>query len=202
MTPACESYPQRQSVECLPRLQPTGSSTLPRKGEVRLRRPSPSDRKARPNIENKNKRQSEQRPMTADRNPTNPFNRFMTAYPEREGGHDLETSYREWTRAIERADIETIIAGAIRYRMATAGRPARYIMSARRWLAEMHWCDSTPVSGSPCAAMVWISYGSKEWAAWAEHYRATRGKTPPQDRRGGWRFPSRIPPAIGTGSHP
>jgi hypothetical protein len=46
------------------------------------------------------------------------------------------------------------------------------------------------------ASMVWISASAPEWRAWAAYWRATKGKTPPQDKRGGWRFPSRTPPAI------
>lgn len=44
-------------------------------------------------------------------------------------------------------------------------------------------------------AQVWVRYGSPEWNAWSAFYRTTKGKTPPQDKRGGWRFPSRFPPA-------
>jgi hypothetical protein len=46
------------------------------------------------------------------------------------------------------------------------------------------------------AGPVWIASGSPEWRAWAAFYRATRGKTPPQDKAGGWRFPSRFPPSL------
>jgi hypothetical protein len=37
---------------------------------------------------------------------------------------------------------------------------------------------------------VWLSSGSPEWRAWT----AYRGRSPPIDKRGGWRFPSRWPP--------
>lgn len=134
--------------------------------------------------------------MTADRNSTDSFAQFMAIYPEREGGQDRDAAHIEWVKATKRAAPASIIDGAVRYRMATQGRPARYIMSARRWLADSHWRDAAMSSAPPCAALVWIPYGSKEWSAWAEHYRATRGKTPPQDRRGGWRFPSLIPPSL------
>ena len=46
------------------------------------------------------------------------------------------------------------------------------------------------------ASTVWISASAPEWRAWASYWRETKGRTPPQDKRGGWRFPSRIPPAI------
>jgi hypothetical protein len=49
------------------------------------------------------------------------------------------------------------------------------------------------------APSVWISASAPEWRAWAEYWRATKGRTPPQDKRGGWRFPSRTPPAMSIG---
>ena len=46
------------------------------------------------------------------------------------------------------------------------------------------------------ASSVWISATSPEWRAWAAYWRETKGKAPPTDKRGGWRFPSRTPPGI------
>lgn len=44
------------------------------------------------------------------------------------------------------------------------------------------------------AESVWISASAPEWAAWARFWRETKGKNPPIDKRGGWRFPSMAPP--------
>lgn len=44
------------------------------------------------------------------------------------------------------------------------------------------------------AGAVWVRQGSPEWASWAAFWRAEKGKSPPVDSRGGWRFPSRFPP--------
>jgi hypothetical protein len=41
---------------------------------------------------------------------------------------------------------------------------------------------------------VWIAQDAPEWEPWAAFWRATRGKSPPTDKRGGWRFPHRVPP--------
>ena len=46
---------------------------------------------------------------------------------------------------------------------------------------------------------IWISASAPEWRAWAAYWRATKGRTPPTDKHGGWRFPSRIPPATMAG---
>ena len=46
------------------------------------------------------------------------------------------------------------------------------------------------------APSIWISASAPEWREWETFWRATKGKAPPQDRRGGWRFPSLTPPGI------
>lgn len=65
---------------------------------------------------------------------------------------------------------------------------ARLAVEARHELAV-----ETEDSSDP-AGPVWIASGSPEWRAWAAFWRATKGKGPPIDRRGGWRFPSLTPP--------
>jgi hypothetical protein len=128
-----------------------------------------------------------------------PFSRFLSAFPARDEPQD-ETAAREaWERAIMRADPETIIAAAERYRRAREGQPARFTMSARRWLQEGRWRDAGPVSESPrapSATLVWIALDAPGWKEWEAFYRATKGKSPPLDRRGGWRFPSGWPPSM------
>jgi hypothetical protein len=136
--------------------------------------------------------------MPLSRDPTDAFARFLAAFPERDGGHDADAAREAWGRAIGRADPVTIIAGAARSR---EGQLARYTMSARRWLDEGRWRVAAPISGaSSPSALVWIAYGSPAWDAWAAFYKLTRGKTPPMDRRGGWRFagpePPRLPDAV------
>jgi hypothetical protein len=134
-------------------------------------------------------------PLSDDQ--ADPFNRFMAIFPPRDEPHDAAAAREAWERAIGRTDSEAIILGAEAYARAREGQPARYTMGAARWLREARWRDVGPVSAQKGEQLplVWISFGSREWEAWAEFYRATRGKTPPQDMRGGWRFPSRWPPA-------
>lgn len=122
------------------------------------------------------------------------FRRFLDAFPARDGGHDEEAAHEAFIIALRRASAETILAGAAAYARATEGRERRYVMSARRWLAESRWRDAAPVSGSARPAQVWVGYGSREWEAWRRHWIETRNKSPPLDRRGGWRFPTRWPP--------
>ena len=80
-----------------------------------------------------------------------------------------------------------------------SSRERRYIASATRWLSEGRWRQADPVRATvaqtPHVETVWISATSPEWRAWADHWRATKGKSPPVDAKGGWRFPSQYPPA-------
>ncbi|CAJ0867041.1 hypothetical protein AMST5_01916 [freshwater sediment metagenome] len=122
---------------------------------------------------------------------TDTFLSFLENYPQREEFCDVERTREAWAGAIRRARPETIIAAAENYRKAREGQPARYTMSARRWLSEGRWRDFERPD-TPPAQLLWIAYGSREWDAWTRY----RGKTPPLDRRGGWRFPSRLPPMI------
>jgi len=134
--------------------------------------------------------------MTRAEHPTDAFERFMQAFPEREGGSEREIAWTAWRAAVARgADRERIIVAALAYAADTAARPRRYIMGARRWLNESRWREavSLKIEGKP--RLVWIDYGSPEWWAWSDHWRATKGKSPPVDAKGGWKFPSQYPPA-------
>jgi hypothetical protein len=53
--------------------------------------------------------------------------------------------------------------------------------------------------GAPAAAparstRIFIREGTAEWRAWQGHLLATTGRGSPVDKRGGWHFPSRLPP--------
>jgi hypothetical protein len=43
-------------------------------------------------------------------------------------------------------------------------------------------------------AQEYIREGTAEWRAWQRHLQATTGRGSPVDKRGGWHFPSRLPP--------
>jgi len=121
------------------------------------------------------------------------FEEFWKAFPKRDGDNAEAPARAAWRKAIatgERPD--TIIAAAKDYASATARRERQYIASASRWLGEERWRGAAPPKGAPG---VWIKQGSPEWVPWSDHWRATKGKSPPVDAKGGWRFPSRIPPA-------
>jgi len=129
------------------------------------------------------------------------FNEFWRAFPQRDGDNPEQPALAAFRKAVAAgADPEAIIAGAKAYARATAGRERRYIASAARWLGECRWQGEQELAPNLGAAIatpapgVWISATSPDWRAWAEHWRATKGKTPPVDAKGGWRFPSLTPP--------
>jgi hypothetical protein len=134
--------------------------------------------------------------MTISGDPTSAFDRFLAAFPQRDGGHDLDAVHLVWRPALMRAPASTIILGAVAYAAAVKDRPPRFVMSARRWLQESRWRDVRPSATPSKPALVWISLDSPEWQAWAAFYLSTKGKTPLLDARGGWRFPARFPPSI------
>jgi hypothetical protein len=72
--------------------------------------------------------------------------------------------------------------------MAARRCSVRQVLEAVRAFSER---QAIPVA----ANSIWLAHDTPEWRAWA----AYRGKSPPMDQRGGWRFPSRWPPVGGAG---
>ncbi len=126
------------------------------------------------------------------------FEEFLRVFPRRDGDHPRAPTLAAWRRAIAAcADPARIIAGAKDYAASVAGLERRFIVSAARWLSEERWPQPAPApaANAPRVETIWISATSPDWRAWCDHWRATKGKRPPVDARGGWRFPSQYPPA-------
>jgi len=128
------------------------------------------------------------------------FEEFWRAFPSRDGDNPEQPALAAFRKAVAAgADPKAIIAGARAYASATAARERRYVASAARWLGERRWRGETPATNQnlgrlTTAPSVWISATSPEWRAWADRWRETKGKSPPVDAKGGWRFPSLNPP--------
>ena len=125
------------------------------------------------------------------------FSEFWQAFPKRDGDNAEAPARAAWRKAISAgAKPHIIVAAAKAYASATVGRERRYVASAARWLGERRWQGAAPQQQPQAVSApgVWIEQGSPEWIAWADHWRASKGKSPPVDAKGGWRFPSRIPP--------
>lgn len=125
------------------------------------------------------------------------FEEFWRAFPKREGDNPEAPARSAYHRAIAQgAQPALLVAAAHAYAAVTASRERKFIASAARWLSEGRWKDAAqkpepkPNAEPPGA---WIKAGTPEWRAWADHYRETKGKGPPVDAKGGWRFPSLSP---------
>lgn len=126
------------------------------------------------------------------------FEKFWSAFPARDGDNPKAPALTAWRKAIaEGAKPEALVSAARSYAAATRDREKRFICSAVRWLSEGRWNDAK--SAAPAGAFeppgVWIEARTPEWEAWAAHWCATRGRAPPIDSKGGWRFPSKVPPS-------
>jgi hypothetical protein len=148
------------------------------------------------------KKREDQTPIASDARACEDFfSRFWAAYPSRTGANPIEPARSAFHKALELgADPARIIDAARAYAGAMADTDPRYVASAARWLDESRWQD-TPVGSArkpvePQAAPgVWIAQDTPEWEPWAALWLAERGRSPPTDNRGGWRFPSLVPPA-------
>jgi hypothetical protein len=65
-------------------------------------------------------------------------------------------------------------------------------MWAGKWLECRVWEEAVPAAARP--EQVFIRENTPEWRCWQRHLVATKGKGTPVDNRGGWWFPSRLPP--------
>jgi len=128
------------------------------------------------------------------------FDEFFEAFPARDEESPREPALAAWRRAVvdDGADQAQLVRAARAYRAATAGRERRFICSPARWLSEGRWRASGPpqaAEAAPEPAGVWIAVGAAGWAEWSAWWRrAGKGRSPPIDRRGGWRFPAERPP--------
>jgi hypothetical protein len=124
------------------------------------------------------------------------FEEFWRVFPRRDGDNPRAPALAAWRKAIAAgADPARMVAGAKAYAASVAGRERRFVMSAARWLAEERWPAAAPAATVPRVEMVWVSATSPEWRAWADRWRASKGKSPPVDAKGGWRFPLQYRPA-------
>jgi hypothetical protein len=72
-------------------------------------------------------------------------------------------------------------------------------MWAGKWLECRIWEETPPVAASANRPeQVYIREGTPEWRAWQRHLVATTGRGTPVNNRGGWYFPSKLPPLTDT----
>jgi len=69
-------------------------------------------------------------------------------------------------------------------------------MWAGKWLECRVWEEpmAVPTTTASRPERVWLHERTAEWRCWQKHLVATRGRGTPVDNRGGWHFPSKLPP--------
>ena len=83
--------------------------------------------------------------------PDDAFERFWAIYPPREGGRDKAAARKAFPAALRRADLESILDGAARYRAyltTTNQLNTRYVKQARTWLNGNGWQENYDVAGN------------------------------------------------------
>lgn len=66
---------------------------------------------------------------------------------------------------------------------------------ANRYLLKERFEGFLKVAQQAAAASVYVHRNDVAWQAWDAFYRREKGKSPPQDAKGGWYFPTQFPPA-------
>lgn len=89
---------------------------------------------------------------------------FWREYPKRVAKAAAE---RAWAKALQRAEPEDIVAGAIRYRDDSSRRPD-YTANPATWLNSDRWLDEEPETSHPLAAVPDIDFEAQQRARWAE----------------------------------
>ena len=71
--------------------------------------------------------------------------------------------------------------------------PTSHPMSPERYLRDRIFENFSP--SLEASSGVYVQSGSPQWVAWDLHWRTTKGRGPPLDSKGGWRFEAEWPPS-------
>jgi 5-methylcytosine-specific restriction endonuclease McrA len=127
------------------------------------------------------------------------FQVFKAKYPSRGNApNPWQPARKRWDAAVARGVSPDQILAALA--AGTGFDPAKigteFIPRASTWLSEQRWSDApAPPAEAETVTDVWLSEDSAEFEAWEAYCLQTKGKRPPRDRAGGWRFPQRVPPS-------
>ncbi len=149
-------------------------------------------------------REDEKRAAPKTRERDAEFAVWWAAFPKRVAKEDAREAYDLARASI---DCATLLAGAARYARERDGKDHQFTKHPATWLRKGCWADherpqarvndAERQSEAPAAPDVWVASDSPEGRAWVRVWRDTKGKSPPQDAKGGWRFPSRWPSGHG-----
>ncbi len=149
-------------------------------------------------------REDEKRAAPNARENETQFERWWCVYPKRVAKEDARKAYDEVPASV---DHSTRLAGAARYAREREGKDPQFTKHPATWLRKGCWADyehpqlhanaAEGQSGALATRDVWIAADSPQGRAWARIWRETKGKSPPVDAKGGWRFASMWPPEAG-----
>lgn len=158
-------------------------------------------------------RQGEQPSPGGEGNPL--YEPFNPQSPQKSNGEDASSSWAAFIAVWPlKADEKWVAANrlfdglsAVERRLAIDNAPVylkrcadqgKEPWSHRQWLREKGWVaeakTATSQPGTLVACDIWVPADLPEGRAWTRVWRATKGKSPPVDAKGGWRFASRWPP--------
>lgn len=125
------------------------------------------------------------------------FETFWTFYPRRVA---KQAAMKAYAKALKMTTAETIAHAAKCYARERAGQDVTFTKHPASWLNAGHWGDYGPTVGESknnAPASFYAAFTSPEREAWDAYGRKFRGLNYPQDRHGGWFFPTRWPPHMG-----
>ena len=149
-------------------------------------------------------REDEKRAAPNARENETQFEKWWRVYPKRVAKEEARKAYDEVPASV---DYSTRVAGAARYAREREGKDPQFTKHPATWLRKGCWADyehpqarangAEGQSEALAARDIWVAADSPEGRAWARVWRETKGKSPPLDAKGGWRFASRWPPEVG-----
>ncbi len=118
------------------------------------------------------------------------FDAFWSAYPRKVA---RLAALRKYKQALKLTTPEVLFAAVQKYAAARVGKDVQYTVHASRWLNEGRWEDYA-IQALVVPTGFYASFTSAELDAWNAYGRRTKGVNYPQDRSGGWYFPTQWPP--------
>lgn len=120
------------------------------------------------------------------------FYTFWAVYPRRVGKLAAIKAYK---RALKVSTAAEILRGAKLYADERRGKEETFTKHPAGWLHAGHYGNYAPEQPRANApAGFYASFTSAELDAWNAYGRRTKGLNYPQDKRGGWFFPTQWPP--------
>lgn len=120
------------------------------------------------------------------------FGEFWKSYPRRVGKY---AAMRQYKKALKLTSSAEILRATKKYAVERYGKPSEFTKHPATWLnAGCHEDYPEPQVVTMAPGSFYASFCSAELDAWNAHGRRTKGINYPQDRAGGWYFPTQWPP--------